>query len=130
MLAVAWETSHCTRKSVKVYNFASSSKNAMTIKDIFNTHLFVSKNFPFSKALWYPIMIGIQNSILFRIAVFFCHYAPGILFDTIFCLTKKKHRIIPMYNKFWKINRTLDFFFFVTFEWKSENTSVSKEKVS
>lgn len=123
LLAVAWEIAQ--EKSNKVYNIQPPTEHSISLKESLRICVDVSRNCPLSSAIWYPTFTAIDSDKLYKFALFFYQYLPGILFDTFFYVTKNSFRVLPTYKKYVKLNDVTRAFMFTQGRWKLDNVMVN-----
>ena len=74
-----------------IYNFVSPI-DGPTWSEYCNTVLSANKIYPLNTTVYWPFMIFIKRTILYKICIFFGHILPAILMDVASICTKRSPR--------------------------------------
>ena len=81
-------------------------------------------DYPFSNAMWYISFFMHRSAIMNKIFMFFLHFLPAILMDTILLCCGQKPRLIRAYKKIHKFSNVISYF--CVNEWKFSNDNVQR----
>ncbi|XP_015598032.1 fatty acyl-CoA reductase wat [Cephus cinctus] len=123
ILACTWDIALNPRSKDEdppVYNFATSTENPISYREMDRLVLAYAKTFPSARSISYFWVVHINNYILLCIFDFFIHFIPCLLFDAYRLLTLQKVMALPVYFKAHKFRSV--FRYFIKSEWKFHAT--------
>ncbi|KAL0281211.1 UNVERIFIED_CONTAM: hypothetical protein PYX00_002266 [Menopon gallinae] len=108
-------------KKLAVYNYVSSTDNALKFR---NFEFYLKKcgiTIPSTKAVWYYSLILCGNRSLSQILLILLHWMPALLIDTAAVLLGKQPVMIRLYKKVHKMLGALAFFTTTPFRFDTYN---------
>ncbi|XP_075545666.1 fatty acyl-CoA reductase 1-like [Dermacentor variabilis] len=116
MIMVAWHTAMHRPDKIAVYHVASGTLRKLTWGDI--------ETIAYPLLLWHPMPNAVRHpggsfkkSRFFNaLSMFFEHRCPALLFDAYLWLSGRKPKMLPLFNKLYKVMVSLEYF--TTHEWR------------
>ncbi|EEB14256.1 male sterility domain-containing protein, putative [Pediculus humanus corporis] len=99
ILVAGWYAGMTRPEKTLVYHCTSSTIKPFKWKLIDSKIQWMLNNYPLKSAVWYPTIKLHGNFTLFRISTIFLHFLPGIIFDLLLKLNKKKPRLFKLHCK-------------------------------
>ncbi|KAL0280646.1 UNVERIFIED_CONTAM: hypothetical protein PYX00_001874 [Menopon gallinae] len=113
MITVAWNRA-CSLEDdfsqLPVYNCSSDDVKRITQRETIDLGIYVTQDVPFNDILWLPSTSVTKCRFNHYILVFFLHFIPALVFDTILKLLKKKPLLVKLQRKIFVANMALEYF--------------------
>ncbi|KAJ8707617.1 hypothetical protein PYW07_011294 [Mythimna separata] len=131
MLAVAWEIATDKSPEVRVYN-SSSQENPVTWGTFRATMVEATRVHPFSTVLYYPFIIGVKNSYVYKTLEMLLQTAPLYVANCIAkaCGVKLQLSLVTAGERIQAMNRVLAFFATREWEFQTDNVQRLRDRLS
>lgn len=91
MICSAWDIANRQDKDPQIYNYVTSSENALTWNDVARGHFVHTRKYNIQTGIWhFTLTLSPSNVFIFNIMNFFLHIIPSILMDTVLVAIMKK----------------------------------------
>uniref|UniRef100_A0A0A9W6J2 Fatty acyl-CoA reductase n=2 Tax=Lygus hesperus TaxID=30085 RepID=A0A0A9W6J2_LYGHE len=84
---------------IKIFNFASSSRNSITWGNFTRYFVEAGKHLPSDKAVWCPGLILLKSKLLYSLVSFIYHIIPAFLVDMCLLICHRRPRALKLSRK-------------------------------
>jgi len=124
VLAAAWEIGVSENKTMRLYNFCSSSRNPVTPEFGVKVINKMIVEFPMSDCVWYPHATITSSRILVNFLEFFQLVIPACALDVTRYVMGKKPKFLKFFKYYIKLRDALEYF--RTNEWNFQTENMMK----
>ncbi|XP_055692936.1 fatty acyl-CoA reductase 1-like [Lutzomyia longipalpis] len=112
LLVAIWKHSVVPTTNMITYNCACSKEKEIMCGSLFHHCFNIAKDIPLDETMWLPNLTVISYKLLYKITVIFLQVIPGIFFNVILRMMKKKSIALNIMRKFHFASFSISYFMF------------------